>query len=178
VNRDASRLTDGGEGRGMTAGTESSMVRISSRMTFFSKRVFPILWFGFLAIFSAATLAASASPRRPPVWFLIPPVVLAVFGYFPMKVLVFDLADEVWDAGNELVVKNKGHEVRVQLSDVKNVSYTVLTNPQRVTLTLRQPTVFGSEITFAPPRVWIPFAKHPLVEDLIERIDVARGLRT
>ena len=30
------------------------MTRISSRMTFYSKRVFPVVWFGFLGIFACA----------------------------------------------------------------------------------------------------------------------------
>ena len=32
------------------------MQRISSRSTFFSKRVFPLIWFGFLTIFIIAPL--------------------------------------------------------------------------------------------------------------------------
>jgi hypothetical protein len=101
---------------------------------------------------------------------------MAAFGYFLMRNLIFDLVDEVWDVGTELVVKNKGQQVRLPLIEISNVSYTVVTSPQRVTLTLRHPTVLGKEITFAPPAVWVPFSKHSIVESLIERIDAARRL--
>jgi hypothetical protein len=47
--------------------------------------------------------------------------------------------------------------------------------PNRVVLSLREATVFGKEIAFAAPIVWIPFAKSPIIEDLSRRIDVARG---
>jgi len=115
--------------------------------------------------------------RGMPVQFVIIPVVMATFGYFLMKNLVFDLVDEVWDAGSELLIKNKGVETRIPLSHIVNVSYSVATSPQRVTLTLRQPNAFGKEITFAAPTTWVPFAKSPIIEDLIHRVDQARRLR-
>jgi hypothetical protein len=154
------------------------MERMSSRATFVTKRLFPMVWFGFVALFFLSSIAGAASGRQIPFEFFIVPVVMAAFGYFLMRNLVFDLADEVWDAGAELVVKNKGREVRVALTDIVNVSYAVATSPQRVTLTLRQPTPFGREIAFAAPVAWIPFAKSPIIEKLIERIDRARGFRS
>jgi hypothetical protein len=63
-----------------------------------------------------------------------------------------------------------------RLRDIIKVSYSVATNPQRVTLTLRQSSVFGREVTFAPPTTWIPFAKSPIIENLIQRVDAARRL--
>jgi hypothetical protein len=155
---------------------EDEMNRLSSRSTFVTKRVFPILWFGFVGMFFVSSLIASLSGEAVPVQFLIFPLVMAGFGYFVMKNLVLDLVDEVWDAGSELVVKNKGSETRVLLSEIVNVSYSVATSPQRVTLTLRHPTALGKEITFVAPATWIPFAKSPVVEKLIERIDTARGV--
>lgn len=151
------------------------MKQISSRWTFFNKRVFPTLWFGFLAFFLISTIFAATSGRTVPVLAWLVPIFMAGFGYILMKNLVLDLADEVWDAGSELVVKNRGREERVALSDIANVSYSVLTNPQRVTLTLRRPTSFGKKITFAPPITWTVSAKSPIIEDLIRRTDVARG---
>ena len=149
------------------------MTRISSRMTFYSKRVFPVVWFGFLGIFVFTALSASGARGFPPA-FLIMPLVMAVFGYFLMKKLVFDLADEVWDDGTDLVVKNRGQVERIPLSNITNVSYTAVSNPQRVTLTLRNPGPLGKEITFSPPVRWVPFARSPIVDQLIERIDAAR----
>ena len=149
---------------------------ISSKMTFFNKRVFPAIWFGFLAVFIGLALFSGAG-RNPasllPV--LIAPAIMIVFGYVIMKKLVFDLADEVWDDGDSLVVKNSGQEQRIALSDIKNVSYSPFVNPPRVTLSLRRPTVFGDEITFSAPLRLVPFSKSPVITDLIERVDQARS---
>jgi hypothetical protein len=93
-----------------------------------------------------------------------------------MKKLVFDLVDEVWD--DSLLIKNRGEQQRLALSDIKNVSYSPYMNPPRVTLSLRRPTVFGDEITFNAPMRIVPFSKSPLVADLIDRIDLARQKRT
>ncbi len=151
------------------------MTLISSRMTFFSKRVFPIVWFGFIAIFVVTAVAASGGRRGIEAPFVVFPLVMAAFGVFLMKKLVFDLADEVWDDGTELVVKNKGFVERIPLSNIMNVSYMNLSNPPRVTLTLRTPGLLGKEVTFSPPLRWIPFARSPIVDQLIERIDAARS---
>jgi hypothetical protein len=120
------------------------------------------------------TVAAKSAGADIPLPLLFVPVAMAAFGYFLMKNLVFDLVDEVWDAGSELLVKNKGRQARIALTDVMNVSYSVVTSPQRVSLTLRQPSLFGREITFAAPTRWVPFAKSPVIENLIQRIDEAR----
>ena len=149
------------------------MTLISSRMAFYWKRVFPAVWFGFLAFFVLTVLAARGGRDFRPA-FLIIPLFMAVFGYFLMKKLVFDLVDEVWDDGTELVVKNRGHVERIPFANIMNVSYTVLSNPPRVTLTLRTPGRLGKEVTFAPPVRWIPLSRSPIVDRLIERIDAAR----
>lgn len=154
------------------------MIRISSRGTFFYKRVFPVIWFGFLAVFLAVTMWAivargAASLRFP---FVMPPIValvMAAFGYFIMKKFVFDIVDEVWDTGDELLVKNGGHEQRVPLSEIMNVSYSFLTSPPRVTLMLRYEGLFGKEITFSPPGRF-GFSRDPVITELIERIDARR----
>jgi hypothetical protein len=147
---------------------------ISSRMTFVSKRVFPVAWFGFLGVFVVTSVTARPG-HGPQTAFLIVPVAMAVFGFFLMKKLVFDLVDEVWDDGAELVVKNRGQIDRIPLSNIVNVSYTILTNPPRVTLTLRSPGLLGREITFSPPARLLPFSRSPIVDQLIERVDAARS---
>jgi len=65
---------------------------------------------------------------------------MAIFGYFIMKNMVFDLIDKVYDEGDSLLFKNSGKEVRVSLRDVKNVSYQTMMNPPKVTLSLRHET--------------------------------------
>ena len=150
------------------------MQRISSRGTFFYKRVFPVFWFGFLALFFMAPLLAKKSAGSPPFVVFVVPVFMAVFGYFFMKKLIFDLADEVVDEGDALIVRFGSEQERIPLSEIINVSYSYMQNPNRVTLTLRTPCQFGKEVSFSPPARFLPFAKSPVIADLIERVDAAR----
>jgi len=151
------------------------MRRISSQSTFFYKRIFPLLWFGFIAFF--ATIPIWANHRRHhtlPFAFLVPPAVMAVLGYVLFRHLIYDLVDEVWDDGDALIVRNAGTEERIRLDNIINVGFSTMTNPERVTLTLREPGILGKEITFSPPRRFLRFARSPIVDELIARADQAR----
>ena len=151
------------------------MRRVSSKATFFYKRIFPIMFFGILLLVMVAPMfAGSGSGQFPPLQFFIIPAIMAVFAYFVMGKLVFDLVDEVWDDGDALVVRKGTTEDRIALSDIKNVSYSALTSPPRVTLSLRQPTNFGSEVAFCAPLRFIPFSTSPIIDELIDRIDAKR----
>jgi hypothetical protein len=151
-----------------------AMQRISSRATFYQKRVFPVIWFGFLAFFLLTAARVKTPGNRLPIAAIVIPVFMGAFGYFLMKKLVFDLADEVQDAGDALIVRFGTQEERIPLSEIINVSYSYLSNPARVTLTLRTPGRFGKEVSFSPPSTFLPFVKSPIVADLIERSDAAR----
>ena len=89
------------------------MTKISSGFTFINKKLFPSLWFGFLAIFVVITILIGAAKSDPV--FIIGPAVMAVFGFILMKKLVWDLVDEVYDCGDFLLIKNRGEEERVAL---------------------------------------------------------------
>lgn len=150
--------------------------RISSRLTWFNKRLFPMIWFGFLAFFLVTSLGAGVVRQPDGALFLIAPLVMAGFGYFLFKIFVWDLADEVWDGGDLLVVRQRANQVIVPLASCRNVSYSPWISPQRLTLTLREPSELGSEIAFMPPQRLLPFGTPEVVRDLIERIDAARRL--
>ena len=151
------------------------MRRISSRWTFFYKRVFPVVWFGFLALFLGISLfVVPRTSQTAALPFLIMPIVMMIFGYFIMTKFVFDLVDEVWDDGDVLVVNNRDQTERISLADIKNVNYAAFINPPRVTLSLRRPRVFGDKVTFCAPIRFVPFSTSPIIDELIERIDSAR----
>jgi hypothetical protein len=151
------------------------MKKLSSKATFFHKRIFPFIWFGFLGVFLCAGLFANSVGNQPGIMFLAVPAGMAVFGYFIMKKLVWDLIDEVYDEGTSLLFRNGGKEVRVSLKDIKNVSYSTMTNPPRVTLSIRYKTGLGEELSFSPQASLVPFKKNEDIERLIDRIDKARS---
>jgi hypothetical protein len=81
------------------------MRRVSSKMTFFYKRVFPVFWFGFLILFIAIPLfVGGARNAATPFPFLVVPLIMIVFGFFIIKKLMFDLVDEVWEDGETLLI--------------------------------------------------------------------------
>src|SRR5215470_546621 len=114
----------------MTAGK-----RISSRNTFFLKKVLPPLLFGLLAFAVAAPLLFTPRARGALPWpALGVPVLLGVIFYVVLRRLVFDLADDVLDEGDALRVRFGTEEECIPLAEIMNVSYSAITNPPRVTL--------------------------------------------
>jgi hypothetical protein len=116
----------------------------------------------------------SRSARMSQLPFLIIPALMAVLGYFIMRVLIFDLVDEVFDTGDALLIRNGDREELVALSDIKNVNYSAFTSPPRVTLLMRRPSIFGARVTFCAPLRFILFSTSPIIDTLIDRVDVAR----
>ena len=50
--------------------------------------------------------------------FLIVPCLMAIFGFFFFKKLLWDLADEVFDEGDSLLFRKGKKEQRVNLKDI------------------------------------------------------------
>jgi len=157
------------------------MTKISSGSMFIMKRVFPVLWFGFLVVFVGAGMmwAIAGGPELSDLFFLVTPLFLAIIGYAVMKQFIWDLVDEVYDHGDYLVIRNRGDEARIDLADIMNVSVSTNLNPPRISLRLAHPTKFGTEVSFSPIRPFTlnPFVKNEIAESLIVRVDRARSRR-
>jgi hypothetical protein len=150
-------------------------MRLSSRATFFYKRVFPFTFVGFVLVFAAIPLfdVFNANPYSL-LPFIVVPAVLLAGHYFIMKKLVLDLVDEVFEQGGTLLVRNGGREDRIALTDIINVNYNTFMSPPRVTLSLRKPSLFGSQVSFCAPLRFNPFATSPVIDKFILRVDAAR----
>ncbi len=148
------------------------MRRISSKMTFFTKKVFPIIWFGFVAFFFYSIWMKSGNLNTVQIIFL---VLFCVIGFITVKRYAWILADEVSDGGDFLLVKKGSIEEKVKLDNIININFE-RTNPPRIVLMLRNPGQLGSEIFFSPISSFSfsPFAKNAVAEDLIRRIDKIR----
>jgi hypothetical protein len=151
------------------------MRQVSSKMTFFYKRVFPVIWFGFLLLFIGFVLfSPSRDKQDSSTPFLIVALLMAIFGFWFMKKVIFNLADTVLDAGDALVVRSGGQEERIVLSDIKNVNYSPYMSPPQVTLSVRRHTVFGDTVAFCAPVSILPLWRSPVIDALIDRVDAAR----
>lgn len=154
------------------------MRKISSRFTWYFKKGFPALWFGILLALFVGALVVGVPEELG--LFLVAPVVMAMIGFFVLKKLVWNLVDEVYDLGDHLLVRNRGEEDRVPLSNVMHVDAATRRNPPRITLRLVVPGKFGSQFSFSPAAPWTlnPFARNEVAEDLIVRVDRARSERS
>jgi hypothetical protein len=126
------------------------------------------LWFGFLGLFSLAGLGGVIQQRVPAPTLLIP-AGMAAFGYVLLRWLVFPLVDEVWIQEDELIIRNGDTEDRFQISNIVNIEASECTNPETITLTLKEPSTHGREIVFSPPTRWWPFGRHPIAQELLRR---------
>lgn len=145
---------------------------LSSEMTLFHKKIFPIFWCGFLICIILGTGISSAQRGEVPPAHLLVLLVILVLGYFVIKTLAFDLADEVREAGDELIVTFDGHQTRIPFDQISHVSKPSFSNPRRITFTLSEPSPLGSKIAFCP-------ASHicngiSVYSHLIHRIDEVR----
>ena len=150
------------------------MKKISSGLTLVTKKIFPVFWFGFLAIFFVMSVVSGAAHRD--AMFVLVPVLVAAVGYVLMKKFVLVLVDEVYDCGDFLLVRNRGEEDRILLTNVMNVTPSTFMNPPQITLRLASPGKWGTEVVFSPIRSFtlIPFARNAIAEDVIVRVDRAR----
>ena len=152
------------------------MRQISSRATFFVKRVYPIIFVAAVVLFFAFPLFWVDRARLPSMWpLLLGMLVVLLVGYWLMKRMFFDLVDAVFDDGDALLVRNKDQEERIALSDIAAARYTSLFNPMRVTLSLRKPARFGSEIAFLAPAGMLPFVRSADIKNLIKKVEAQRA---
>lgn len=148
-----------------------------SASTFFMKRVFPLL---IVLPAAGAVLAAwhvHSSTQSMHALAMLPAVFIVAVVVLVYRKMIHDLADEVKDGGSYLLVRRGSIEERVQLADIINVSMSQYTNPPRLSLRLAKPGKFGDEIVFMPTRQGLgfnPFARNPVFEDLMQRVDRAR----
>jgi hypothetical protein len=101
---------------------------------------------------------------------LIPPIGFAVAGIFSMQRWCFPLLDEVWIDETTILVRNRGREDRIPISDLTQI--TVHAKPY-MTLELKEPTCFGRELKFVAR-----FFQWPPAEEQLRRAHELAVIKT
>jgi hypothetical protein len=125
---------------------------------------------------AATNILAQATARRDPFSLMMVAVVFAVGGgayWYRIRPLM----DTVDDCGDSLLLHRRGEEEQVPFHEIINASLS--NRESRVTLRLARPGQFGDQVVFIAKRPFTmnPFARIPVFEDLVTRIDQARALR-
>jgi len=129
------------------------MMRLISNPPFWSKRVFgPVL---SILVVTGAVYALFTPHMTREIAGQTPPFIvnlLCAMGAGAAGILALrytqSLADEVWDAGNELIVCKSGHRERIPLANIIALTHRSGTAPPHSVLTLSTPCRFGRKITF------------------------------
>lgn len=152
------------------------MKRISAGTTVISKKIFPVLWACvFVGVFVGGVLEGKQASNLS---IFLPPVLALLFGLALWWGLASDLADEVFDCGDYLLIRRGRSQDRIYLANIMNVDSSFNVNPPRLTLHLVRPCQFGRTVSFSPIGGSLnPFAKNPLVGELIQRAYEARTRR-
>jgi hypothetical protein len=107
-------------------------------------------------------------------WYFLSLAGGGLYGYLFMRSAVFDLADEVFDDGDALLVRFGKTKHRIALTEIVNVSYSPTMSPPRVVLALRETLKFGKQVAFSAPITLIPFTKSAVISELVEHINVSK----
>lgn len=140
------------------------MNKISSARTAGMKKIIPGFFFAACAV--ACLVGLFGKPVDP--GLIVISVVAAVLGALLMAATVLDLADEVFDDGSHLLVRNGRVEERIALQDIESAQLSRWGNPTRLTLRLRKSGKLGNAVIFIPRGVQWPH-KPGLAEELETR---------
>jgi hypothetical protein len=145
---------------------------LSSKFTFFYKRVFPTAWittFGIGTPFLWICDYEGASHLK---WFAL----ICLLGgsiflrWFSSRLKVVSLQ------ADHLVVSDYRSEETISLRQIEEVTETRLWNPKLIKLRLNRPGRWGDEIVFiAPLRFQFIFSDHPLLRELRDMIRKTRS---
>lgn len=144
------------------------MSRISSRQTFYFKRIFPLIWFALLAFF--LSLGIRAGFARAPMFF-ITPMMMAAVSFWALRRFLWSVADEVIDLGDALRVRRGEQSELVALTNVARVEFAP-GSPPRIVLHLCRPGRFGATIAFLAPQPlnFATPASNPVADALAARV--------
>ena len=144
--------------------------------TLFYKRVFPWVFMAAsaLALITAARTATRGgeSAAEYLLW-----AALSVIAYFVVRLIGSELADEVLDGGDHLIVRKDGIVEHIPLAEIEAVKESIWRRqPPQIELVLKAPGKLGRVIAFVPTNyTLVPLMRSPLTYELRDR--VARASR-
>jgi hypothetical protein len=150
-----------------------AQVVLSSRLTYFTKVIFPIMWIGGFGAGTAALWASNGAPNQMKWAFLTVLIVGSPSIWWTCVRLKKVRVD-----GDTLYVSNYLKEIALPLDVVERVTENRWINIRPVTLYFRRFTDFGSKTVFMPKtRIMLPWRSHPVVDEIKRMVKVATAER-
>lgn len=106
---------------------------------------------------------------------LAAPLLIGLLVYGVVSATYDSLVDEVWDAGDRLVVRNNDQEFQIPLSDCKRLDYWS-TRPPKATIRLHGRSPLGTHFVFEPRYRFHWYGTPPHIRALQERIQAAQPI--
>lgn len=149
------------------------MTLLSSTLTRFYKRTFPALFFGLAifvpAVFAIVQLLSGRSLSFP---LLAGPLAFGGLGFFILRYLVRDFADEVYESGETLVVHRDGRVTEIPIAQIESALYSAAHPSTHVKLRLRAPSVeLGRSFSFIAPPGQSRFEPEERVAALLRKVE-------
>ncbi|MEL6820705.1 MAG: hypothetical protein AAFP70_03000 [Calditrichota bacterium] len=145
------------------------MIRLSSKMTFYVKKIFPAFLSAFvlllIVLFGREIVLNGFSMKHLP--FLTFLVMLAGGAYWLLTRFCLPVLDKVLLVDQDLHIHNWGDEVRIPVSDVTGLSSRY---GQYLVLKLREEYPFKQEMMFLPKLQLLNPSFHEDIKNLTERI--------
>lgn len=150
------------------------MVRLTSLLTGWYRRLGPVVWFGGLAGLFLFLVWLVATGRVAAFWLVVPPVA-ALGSFFYLGRFTARLVDDIQDAGDALLVHHRGRGWRIPLASISRVTYSCLAGPPRVTIVYRDAMGVADRLEFLPrlSPCMLVFRPPPLLHDLRRRAAAA-----
>ena len=154
-------------------------IRISSKATFFLKRVLPIVAFAMptmLVAVSAWTFHDLPNLTDRLVLCVIFSFVFtgqALFFYAIFRYTIFDLADAAFDTGDAITIRNRGIDTEVLLTDIALVKYNGFLSPSRITIVPKSTSRLPKAFVFTPTARPLAFFDHPTAQMLRMKVNAA-----
>ena len=153
--------------------------RLSSRLTFFYRFVFPLLWIPGFGLATLVLWTGGTTTGEP-----IPIEVKFIFlaGMIAGSLTILWLAlriRTVYLERDRLVVSEGLREIRIPLTAIVEVKESRMWNPKMVTVVLDRSSEYPDRVVFIAPMTFqFVWSDHPVVRELRGHIDRAKRERT
>jgi len=143
-----------------------------SGSTFLSKKLAPTMLLIFLGSFVILPFLPGGNNPFP--FFILLPLAMIGLVFILFRKIIWDVADAVYDNGDELIFRKGRKEQSVKLNDIINISYSRFYSNRKIKVHVKSSGEIGNVLSFWLPVSVVPLKDNPVLIELLQRVDRAR----